>query len=335
MQAMGFVPMVLHPEPKNVLVIGFGTGNTLGIASLFSNANVHGVEIDKNVLKFSKWFSDWNHDVLKRSNMKMFIQDGRAFLRWSKIRYDVIVMEPMSPLQAGVVNLYSKEFYELALNHLKEDGILVQWLPLHLVGREDARSITQTFKNVFPESSVWNSFLTRIVLLIGSREKVNIDKNLFDTKLKNLELKKVAEEMKVMSFLDFADFFITDANHLSAFLENAGEISDDRPILEFSTVSLLPPLKWEIDEVFLNMLRHRINKKPPVTGMTLQEREAFDRSFKLRTAQRLAVFSRRYQGPGAEAFSRRNYFSGLETMSIYFDTYLKPQVHLDDAQWQK
>ena len=335
MQAMGFVPMVLHPEPKNVLVIGFGTGNTLGIASLFSNANVHGVEIDKNVLKFSKWFSDWNHDVLKRSNTKMFIQDGRAFLRWSKTRYDVIVMEPMSPLQAGVVNLYSKEFYELALNHLKEDGILLQWLPLHLVGREDARSITQTFKNVFPESSVWNSFLTRIVLLIGSREKVNIDKNLFDTKLKNPELKKVAEEMKVMSFLDFADFFITDANHLSAFLENAGEISDDRPILEFSTVSLLPPLKWETDEVFLNMLRHRINQKPPVTGMTLQEREAFDRNFKLRTAQRLAVFSRRYQGPGAEAFSRRNYFSGLETMSIYFDTYLQPQVHLDDAQWQK
>ena len=335
MQAMGFVPMVLHPEPKNVLVIGFGTGNTLGIASLFSNANVHGVEIDKNVLKFSKWFSDWNHDVLKRSNTKIFIQDGRAFLRWSKTRYDVIVMEPMSPLQAGVVNLYSKEFYELALNHLKEDGILVQWLPLHLVGREDARSITQTFKNVFPESSVWNSFLTRIVLLIGSREKINIDKNLFVTKLNNPELKKVAEEIKVMSFLDFADFFITDANHLSAFLENSGEISDDRPILEFSTVSLLPPLKWETDEVFLNMLRHRINQKPPVTGMTLQEREAFDRNFKLRTAQRLAVFSRRYQGPGAEAFARRNYFSGLETMSIYFDTYLQPQVHLDDAQWQK
>ena len=335
MQAMGFVPMVLHPEPKNVLVIGFGTGNTLGIASLFSNANVHGVEIDKNVLKFSKWFSDWNHDVLKRSNTKMFIQDGRAFLRWSKTRYDVIVMEPMSPLQAGVVNLYSKEFYDLALNHLKEDGILVQWLPLHLVGREDARSITQTFKNVFPESSVWNSFLTRIVLLIGSREKVNIDKNLFDTKLKNLELKKVAEEMKVMSFLDFADFFITDGNRLSAFLENAGEISDDQPILEFSTVSLLPPLKWEIDEVFLNMLRNRINHNPPVSGMTLQERETFDRDFKLRTSQRLAVFSRRYQGPGADAFARRNYFLGLEEMKTFFGSYSKPQIHLDEAQWQK
>ncbi|MBT4899885.1 MAG: fused MFS/spermidine synthase, partial [Nitrospina sp.] len=64
MQAMGFVPMALHPAPqKRVLVIGFGTGNTMGTASLFPGAEVHGVEIDKNVLAFSKWFSTWNHDV--------------------------------------------------------------------------------------------------------------------------------------------------------------------------------------------------------------------------------------------------------------------------------
>ena len=85
MQAMGFVPMILHPmRLKKFLVIGFGTGNTLGTASLFPGAEVHGVEIDKNVLKFSKWFSQWNHDVLNRPNTKMFIQDGRAFLKWSR-----------------------------------------------------------------------------------------------------------------------------------------------------------------------------------------------------------------------------------------------------------
>ncbi|MEK9628694.1 MAG: fused MFS/spermidine synthase [Nitrospinota bacterium] len=335
MQAMGFVPMVLHPSPKNVLVIGFGTGNTLGIASLFPNANVHGVEIDKNVLEFSKWFSDWNHDVLQKSNTKIFLQDGRAFLRWSETKYDVIIMEPMSPLQAGVVNLYSKEFYDLALDHLKEGGVLVQWLPLHLIGREDARSITQTFNNVFPEFSVWNSFLTRIVLLVGSREKVEIDKKLFDKKMKNPELRKVAEEMKVMTFLDFADFFLTDGDHLNEFLDSAPLIKDNRPILEFSKVSLLPPMKWETDESFLNMLRHRINQKPPVKGLRVEEQEIFERDFKLRTAQRLGVFSRRYQGPGAEAFASRNYFLGLEAMTIYFDSYKDPSVHLDEAIWQR
>ena len=173
------------------------------------------------------------------------------------------------------------------------------------------------------------------MLLVGSREKVVIDKNLFDKRMENFELKKVAEEMKVVSFLDFADFFLSDGDYLSGFLESAGEITDDKPLLEFSHVSLLPPMKWETDESFLNMLRHRINQKPPVQGLTPQEQDAFDRAFKLRTAQRLGVFSRRYQGPGVEAFSSRNYFSGLDAISTYFNSYQKPSVHLNGGKWQK
>ena len=333
MQAMGFVPMALHPSPKRVLVIGFGTGNTLGTASLFPGAEVHGVEIDKNVLKFSKWFSQWNRDVLNRPNTKMFIQDGRAYLKWSQSEYDVIIMEPMSPLQAGVVNLYSKEFYELALSHLKEDGLLVQWLPLHLVGPEDARSITHTFDQVFPEFSVWNSFLTRIVMLVGSRQPVTLDKNHFETLMGNVQLKQIAEEMKVNSFLDFADFYITDGKRLSPFLAGAGAITDDSPLLEFSSVSLLPPLQWETDESFLNLLRPRLGQVPEVKGMSTQEQEVFNRAYAVRTAQRFGLFVRRYHGPGENFFSSGNYHGGLEALRIYFESNKSAKIHLRDAQW--
>jgi spermidine synthase len=298
MQAMGFVPMALHPAPeKRVLVIGFGTGNTMGTASLFPGAEVHGVEIDKNVLEFSKWFVTWNHDVLSRSNTKMFIQDGRAFLKWSKSTYDVIIMEPMSPLQAGVVNLYSREFYELALSHLKEDGLLVQWLPLHLIGPEDARSITHTFRQVFPEFSVWNSFLTRIVLLVGSRESIVLDKNYFETLMTSQQLRQI-EEMKVYSFLDFADFFITDGKRLSPFLAGAGEITDDSPLLEFSSVSLLPPLQWETDESFLNLLRYRLDQFPDVKGMRARELEVFKQNYAVQTGTTVPVLCASGDGSG-------------------------------------
>lgn len=333
MQAMGFVPMALHPAPKRVLVIGFGTGNTLGTASLFPGAEVHGVEIDKNVLEFSKWFSQWNHDVLNRPNTKMFIQDGRAYLKWSKSKYDVIIMEPMSPLQAGVVNLYSKEFYELALSRLKEDGLLVQWLPLHLVGPEDARSITHTFDKVFPEFSVWNSFLTRIVMLVGSRKPMLLDKNHFETLMDNPQIKQMAEEMKVNSFLDFADFFITDGKHLSPFLAEAGEITDDSPLLEFSSVSLLPPLQWETDESFLNLLRPRLDQFPIVNEMRGQEQEVFEKDYAVRTAQRFSLFARRYHGPGENFFASGNYYGGLEALRGFFESHKTLPINLQDAQW--
>ena len=333
MQAMGFVPMALHPAPKRVLVIGFGTGNTIGTASMFPGAEVHGVEIDENVLKFSKWFTSWNHDVLTRSNTKMFIQDGRAFLKWSKTSYDVIIMEPMSPLQAGVVNLYSKEFYELALSHLKEDGLLMQWLPLHLIGPEDARSITHTFRQVFPEFSAWNSFLTRIVLLVGSRKPVTLDKNHFDALMENTEIKKIAQEMKVNSFLDFADFYIAEGKDLSPFLEGAGEISDDSPLLEFSSVSLLPSLQWETDESFLNILRYRLDRFPEVKGMSDLERGRFKQNYAVRTAQRFGLFARRYHGPGEKFFASGNYFAGLDALKVYFESHKGPKISLQDARW--
>jgi spermidine synthase len=336
MQAMGFVPMVLHPAPKKkVLVIGFGTGNTIGTASMFPGAEVHGVEIDKNVLTFSKWFASWNYDVLNRPNTKMIIQDGRAFLKWSQSKYDVIIMEPMSPLQAGVVNLYSKEFYELALSRLKEDGLLVQWLPLHLVGPEDARSITHTFRQVFPEFSVWNSFLTRIVLLVGSRNSISLDKNYFETLMDNSEINKIANEMKVNSFLDFTDFFVTEGKSLSPFLEGAGEITDDSPLLEFSSVSLLPPLQWETDESFLNLLRPRLDQFPRVEGMSAQELEVLRKSYEIRTAQRFSLFVRRYQGPGENAFASRNYLGGLEALRKYFDSNKGVKISLQDAKWNE
>ena len=333
MQAMGFVPMVLHPSPKKVLVIGFGTGNTLGTASLFPGAEVHGVEIDKNVLEFSKWFVNWNHDVLTRSNTKMFIQDGRSFLKWTMEAYDVIIMEPMSPLQAGVVSLYSQEFYELALKRLKSNGLLVQWLPLHLVGPEDARSITQTFGKVFPEFSVWNSFLTRIILLVGSRQPIVLDLNHFDSLLKNEAVRGIAYEMKVNSFLDFADFYIADGKILSPYLEGASMITDDRPSLEFSSVSLIPPLKWETDESFLNLLRFRLDHFPEIKGLEGMKLERFRRDYGVRTAQRLGVFMRRYHGPGESDFAAGKYFSGLNSLREYLMANKTTRIKLHSAVW--
>jgi len=139
----------------------------------------------------------------------------------------------------------------------------------------------------------------------------------------------------VLSFLDFADFFITDGDYLSEFLKDAEVISDDKPLLEFSDASLLPPMRWETDESFLNMLHHRIDQKPPVQGLSDKEQDIFNSNFQLRTAQRLSVFSQRYQGPGMEFFAAKSYMKGLKVMDVYFKTHKNTSLHLDDARWPK
>jgi spermidine synthase len=333
MQAMGFVPMALHPNPKRALVVCFGTGNTLGTVSQFPGVQVDGVEIDRNVLSFAKWFSRWNHDVLEKPNTRIIVQDGRTFTRWAESKYDVITLEPMSPVQAGVVNLYSKEFYEQALDRLNPDGLMMQWLPLHLVGPEDAQAIIKTFQEVYPHTSVWNSFLTRIVLLVGSRQPITLDKQRFDGLMQVPALKESAGQMGVRSLIDLTDFFITDGERLKPLLQDSPVITDNHPLLEFSPVTLLPPLKWETDESFLNLLRYRADQTPPVTGLSSVEKEALQKDFATRTAQRFSVFARRYHGPGEEAFATRNYPAGMEALRIYLDGKMDVSISLQDAAW--
>jgi len=333
MEAMGFVPMALHPAPEKALVICFGTGNTLGTVSLFPGVEVDGVEIDKNVLPLAHWFSAWNHGAPNRPNTHMTIQDGRAYTRWTQASYDVITLEPMSPVQAGVVNLYSKEFYEEARARLNPGGLMMQWLPLHLIGEEDARAIIKTFQEVYPHTSVWNSFLTRIVLLVGSNQPVSIDKNRFDAMMQNPGLKASAERMGIRSLVDFADFFIAGGERLKPYLEDAPLITDNRPLLEHSAVNLLPPLKWQTDESFLNLLRFRIGEAPPVSGLSGDEAEKLHGDFQVRTAQRFAVFSRRYHGPGEAMFARQNFPAAMEAMRIFLDQIGTAPISLKDARW--
>ena len=334
MQAMGLIPMILHPNPKKVMVICFGTGNTTGTVSLFPEVQIDGIEIDKNVLSLAHHFLKWNHNAQKNKNIHMYIQDGRTFTRWTQNKYDVITLEPMSPIQAGTVNLYSREFYQLAAERLNKDGLMMQWLPLHLVGPDDAKSILKTFQEVYPHTSIWNSFLTRIVLLVGSKEEIALDKIRFEELMRIPEIQNSAQQIGINTFLDFTDFFLTDANKVNSFMQNADLITDDRPVLEFSPATLLPPLKLEVDETFLNYLKYRIGNYPQVRGMMPSEKRRWEKDFRTRTAQRLSVFSRRYHGPGESAFNKRNYSEGLDEVATYLDNKKDQPIRLKGIQWE-
>ncbi len=93
---------------------------------------------------------------LNDPRVQVHVEDGRFFLNASEQRYDLITSEPPPPKIAGVVNLYSQEYFELIRQRLTPGGYASYWLPVHQLEPLDTLAITRAFCNAFPDCSLWS-----------------------------------------------------------------------------------------------------------------------------------------------------------------------------------
>ena len=168
MEWMGRLPMLAHPDPQQALVICFGTGRTANAVREEGPTHLDVAEISPAVLGMAHHF-EMNRGVLEDPRVRAIAMDGRAWLRRSDRRYDVITLEPMPPHFAGVNALYSRDFYEIAAERLEPGGILAQWLPLHLLPPHHAASVAASFHAVLPDAVVWIEPRTNTGILMGRR----------------------------------------------------------------------------------------------------------------------------------------------------------------------
>jgi len=168
MKWMGHLPMILHPHPQRALVICFGTGQTANAVRREGSDALDIVDVDGTVLQMAPHFES-NERVLEDPRVRSIVMDGRAWLRRVESTYDVITLEPMPPHFAGVNALYSREFYEIAASRLAHDGVVAQWLPIHILPPFYASSVIATFVEVFPDSILWVDPSGGTGVLLGRR----------------------------------------------------------------------------------------------------------------------------------------------------------------------
>ena len=154
MEMMGRLPMLLHADPRRALVICFGTGQTANAVRQEGPVGLDVVDLNPAVLEMAHHFAS-NQGVLEDPRVRAIEMDGRAWLRRTHERYDIVTLEPMPPYFAGVNALYSKEFYEIVARKLEPGGVAAQWLPFHLMPPFWAASAAATFQAVFPDAILW------------------------------------------------------------------------------------------------------------------------------------------------------------------------------------
>ncbi|MFQ6042063.1 MAG: fused MFS/spermidine synthase [Candidatus Poribacteria bacterium] len=240
----GHIPMLLHQgEPKKILAICLGTGQTFGSMLMYDIDRMDVVDISKTIVNAAlKYFADYNGDLGEDVRTTIIVEDGRNFVAHTKHKYDIITLEPSPPEEAGIVNLYTREFYQLSKKRLNQDGIMSQWLPLYNTRPDETRGIIKTFISVFENSLLW--YNSADLLLLGFNGDIHLDAAKINARLQS---KKVYDSLD-LSYLGYPKY---NLNHLDNFLagllmgsEELRQISqsisaytDNHPDLEFSVLN--------------------------------------------------------------------------------------------------
>ncbi|MCX6134130.1 MAG: fused MFS/spermidine synthase [Ignavibacteriales bacterium] len=228
---LGQVPMMLHPHPDTVLVIGFGSGVTTGSVLTHPIKRVDCVEISPEVIAGAKYFEHVNNKPLEDPRARLYIDDALAFLKLSQTNYDAIISEPSNPWIAGIGNLYTIDFFEMCKGRLRPNGVMVQWFHLYEIDDPTFKLVVRTFRTVFPHVVVWQS-LTPDLLLVGSKDSLILDENQLSRKLANAAVKKDLERIKIPDAATLASLQMISENPTREYASDGPVNTEDKPLLE-------------------------------------------------------------------------------------------------------
>jgi spermidine synthase len=227
------LPLLLHENPRNVAIVGLGSGVTTGAALRHPVTRVDVVEISPEVVEASHVFAQENRNALADPRTHLLIGDGRSHLQLSRTRYDVIVSEPSNPWIAGVAALFTREFFEAARDRLNPGGLICQWANAYNISDRDLRSIVATFLSVFPHGTAWLVGADDVVLLASDGP--------LDDRLQAIEghwqRESVAEDLATVAVVEpfsLWSLFVGGPRELRAYAGEAEVLTDDRMTLEFS-----------------------------------------------------------------------------------------------------
>ncbi len=229
-------PMLFHPNPRTVMVLGLASGITAGEVLNYPVERLDVLEISPQVVKGSDFFKPWNYGVLSNPKTNLIVQDGRAHLYLTNQKYDVIISEPSNPWMAGMADLFTRDFFAQVHNRLNPDGVFTQFIHSYQMDWQTFALVCRTFADVFHNNLLvlTNPGVRTDYLLIGIKGDNKL--NLSNTISKLPYLKKSKNVNMSHPRLLYPLIMSEDVGKLAG---NGPLNTDDHPTLEFSAPQVM------------------------------------------------------------------------------------------------
>ncbi|MEM7138361.1 MAG: spermidine synthase [Myxococcota bacterium] len=171
MKLFVYLPMALHPDAKTALLISYGVGSTAkALTNTSGLQSIDVVDTSRDVLEMNHIvYPNESEHPLNDPRIEVHVEDGRYFLETTTKHFDLITGEPPPPKMAGIVTLYTQEYFALVRDRLNEGGIASYWLPAHVLAPDDSKSVIRAFCAVFEDCTLWSAAGLEWILL-GTRD---------------------------------------------------------------------------------------------------------------------------------------------------------------------
>ncbi len=159
---------IMRPAARDMLVIGYGGGVVVeGVAPNIRQIDV--IELEPQVIAANRATASLRRrDPLSDPRLNLIVNDARGALQLSSRKYDVIVSQPSHPWTAGASHLYTLEFMSLARQHLRDQGVFIQWMNVAFVNESLLRSLTHTLQTAFGQVRIYRPDPFTLVFVAAS-----------------------------------------------------------------------------------------------------------------------------------------------------------------------
>jgi spermidine synthase len=232
------IPMILHPNPEQVLFIGLGSGLTANAALDHEPVQKLTVaELTKEVVDLAgTHFSDQASKLYSDPRASIVADDARHYLATHEHTYDVIVGDLFVPWRSGVGNLYSQEHFEVVRSRLRPGGLFAQWIPLYQMSQFEVAVVAKTLASVFGEIEVWRcEFQAKqsILALVGrAPEGSQLDPSGLATRAE-AHAKKHVTTPRWMRGYGFFELYAGKLNKDAALFDGVPLNTDQQPVISY------------------------------------------------------------------------------------------------------
>ncbi len=222
--------LAVNPRIRRALLISYGLGSTArALTDTRALTGIDVVDVSPEILGMAPVVFAPGQSPLADPRVRVHVEDGRFFLQTSGASFDLITGEPPPPKAAGIVNLYSREYFQLLHDRLNDGGVATYWLPVEELAEDDARAIVSAFCAAFADCSLWTGAGPHWMLAgtRGLRERAT--EEAFAAQWRDDVVGPELVRLGIEQPEQLGATFLADAEQLAPWIAGTPALEDDHP----------------------------------------------------------------------------------------------------------